>query len=158
MGGVEASHSGPPIRVLHICRRYLPFAGGTEKYVHDLASAQAATGREVTILTLDRDVVGATRGLPRRETIDGVLVVHVPGRGSAQMAVTWRPDLIWREIARNDVVHLHDLRFALGSAVVGAMIARRPRIFHTHGLIFHSGTESRFKRLAANWPITWHCG
>jgi alpha-1,3-mannosyltransferase len=140
--------SEPPIRVLHICRRYRPLVGGTEKYVHDLASAQAAAGREVTILTLDRDVVGDTKGLPARETQDGLEVVRVPGRGTAQVAVTFRPDRIWREIARHDVVHVHDLRFALATAIVGAAIARRPRIFHTHGLIFHSGRESRAKRLA----------
>jgi alpha-1,3-mannosyltransferase len=146
--GAPAGRSEPPIRVLHICRRYRPFSGGTEKYVHDLAFAQAAAGREVTVLTLDRDVAGPTRGLPHHETIDGLEVVRVPGRGSAQIAVTYRPDRIWREIARHDVVHLHDLRFAMTTAVIGAAIARRPRILHTHGLIFHSGSGSRIKRLA----------
>lgn len=140
--------SEPPIRVLHICRRYQPFVGGTEKYVHDLAAAQAAAGREVTILTLDRDVVGSARGLPHRELLDGINVVRLPGRGTAQIAVTFRPDRVWREIARNDVVHVHDLRFALATAVLGSAVARRPRIFHTHGLIFHSGGGGPLKRLA----------
>ncbi len=140
--------SQAPIRVLHICRRYRPFTGGTEKYVHDLAAAQAAAGREVTVLTLDRDVVGPTVGLPRRETLDGVRVVRVPGRGSAQIAVSYRPDRVWREIVRHDVVHLHDLRFGLATAAIGAAAARRPRILHTHGLIFHSGSGSWVKRLA----------
>src|SRR5271157_1664157 len=140
--------AGPPIRVLHICRRYRPFTGGTEKYVYDLAAAQAAAGREVTILTLDRDVVGPTKGLSHRETVDGLEVVRVPGRGSAQIAITYRPDRIWREIARHDVVHLHDLRFALASSIVGAVVGRRPRILHTHGLIFHSNPNSRLRRLA----------
>ena len=138
----------PPIRVLHICRRFRPFPGGVEKYVHDLAYAQAAAGREVTILTLDRDVAGPTKGLPHRETMDGLEVIRLPGRGTPQFAVTYRPDRIWREIARHDVVHLHDLRFALTSGVVGATIARRPRIFHTHGLIFHGAGGTRLKRLA----------
>ncbi len=72
----------------------------------------------------------------------------MPGRGTAQIAITFRPDLVWREIARNDVVHIHDLRFALATAVVGSVVARRPRIFHTHGLIFHSGGGGPLKRLA----------
>lgn len=150
MNSDTAAQSGPPIRVLHICRRYRPFVGGTEKYVHDLAAAQAAAGRDVTILTLDRDIAGPTKGLPSRETLDGLTVVRLPGRGNAQIAFTYRPDRIWREIARHDVVHLHDLRFALASAVIGAAIARRPCIFHTHGLIFHSGAGSPFKRLAVH--------
>jgi glycosyltransferase involved in cell wall biosynthesis len=144
----SAAQSGAPIRVLHICRRYRPFVGGTEKYVHDLAAAQAAAGHKVTILTLDRDIAGPTKGLPGRETLDGLAVVRVPGRGTAQIAFTYRPDRIWREIARHDVVHLHDLRFALATAVVGAALARRPRVLHTHGLIFHSGAGSPLKRLA----------
>jgi alpha-1,3-mannosyltransferase len=119
-----------------------------EKYVHDLAFAQAAAGREVTILTLDRDVAGPTKGLPGRETLDGLEVVRLPGRGTPQFAVTYRPDRIWREIARHDVVHLHDLRFALTSGIVGAALIRRPRIFHTHGLIFHGAGGTRLKRLA----------
>lgn len=144
----KASQPEPPICVLHICRRYRPFPGGVEKYVHDLAFAQAAAGREVTVLTLDRDVAGPTRGLPHRETMDGLEVVRVPGRGTPQVAFTYRPDRIWREIARHDVVHLHDLRFALASSVVGAALARRPRVFHTHGLIFHGAGGTPLKRLA----------
>jgi alpha-1,3-mannosyltransferase len=147
-GNGSAEKPASRIRILHICRRYRPLVGGTEKYVNDLASAQMAAGYEVTVLTLDRDVVGPTRGLPHRETIDGLQVVRVPGRGNSQIAVTFRPDRIWREIARHDVVHLHDLRFALTSAVIGAAAARRPRLLHTHGLIFHSGTGSPVKRMA----------
>ncbi len=137
-----------PIRVLHICRRFRPFIGGTEKFVHDLAVAQVEAGCQVTILTLDRDIFGRTKGLAGRETLDGLEVIRVPGWGTRQVAITFRPDRIWREIARHDVVHLHDLRFALTSSVIGAVVARRPRIFHTHGLIFHSGGGLRFKRLA----------
>ena len=132
---------------MHVCRRYRPFAGGTEKYVHDLAVAQAEAGHHVTVLTLDRDIAGPTKGLPHRETQDGVDIVRVPGRGGPQIAVTFRPDRIWRELARNDAVEIHDLRFALATTVIGAIFARRPRILHTHGLIFHSG-GGRAKRLA----------
>ncbi len=116
--------------------------------MHDLATAQAEAGYRVTVLTLDRDIAGPTRGLPHRETEDGVEIVRVPGRGGPQIAVTYRPDRIWREVARHDVVHIHDLRFALATTVMGAVAARRPRILHTHGLIFHSGAGGRAKRLA----------
>jgi alpha-1,3-mannosyltransferase len=136
------------LRVLHVCRRYYPLPGGTEKYVRDLARAQVEAGLEVTVLTLDRDVAGPARGLPGRERLDGIEVVRLPGRGGARFAVTYRPDRIWREIARHDVVHIHDLRFATTASILGGLAARRPRIFHTHGLIFHTSTESPLKRLA----------
>lgn len=116
--------------------------------VHDLAVAQAEAGCRVTILTLDRDTAGPTKGLPSREILDGLEVVRVPGWGTPQVAITFRPDRVWREIARHDVVHLHDLRFILASSIMGAVIARRPRIFHTHGLIFHTGGGRRLRRLA----------
>jgi glycosyltransferase involved in cell wall biosynthesis len=75
-------------------------------------------------------------------------VVRLPGRGGARFAVTYRPDRIWSEIARHDVVHIHDLRFAATVSILGGLAACRPRVFHTHGLIFHTSTESRLKRLA----------
>jgi alpha-1,3-mannosyltransferase len=116
--------------------------------VHDLAVAQAAVGRLVTVLTLDRDIAGPKRGLPGRETHDGLDIVRLPGRGTPQVAITYRPDRIWQEIFRHDVVHIHDLRFALTTSILGAIVGRRPIIFHTHGLIFHSGSGHPLKRLA----------
>jgi alpha-1,3-mannosyltransferase len=137
-----------PLRVLHVCRRYLPLTGGTEKYVHDLGLAQSDAGHNVTILTLDRDTSGSARGLPKREALDGLEVLRLPGRGTRQLAITYRPDRVWREIAGHDVVHIHDLRFAFAGAVSGGFVLRRPRILHTHGLIFHSGGGQPLKRLA----------
>ena len=151
MTSLGVAPTGEPqsqFRVLHVSRRFRPLVGGTEKSVHDLAVAQSEAGCHVTILTLDRDAAGPTRGLPARETLDGLEVVRLPGWGTSQFAMTFRPDRIWREIARNDVVHMHDLRFALASTVIGACVARRPRIFHTRGLIFHSGGGLRLKRMA----------
>ena len=144
----NSARTSRPLRILHVCRRYQPFVGGTEKYVHDLALAQLQAGHKVTIFTLDRDVTGPRRGLPRQETLDGLEVVRVPGRGSAKLAVTYRPDCLVRAIRGHDVVHFHDLRFALTTGVLGASLARRPSLFHTHGLIFHSGSASKWKRFA----------
>ena len=101
---------------------------------------------------VDRDTAGPTRGLPRREIMDGLEVIRVPGWGTRQIAVTYRPDRIWREIARHDVVHVHDARFSLASCLVGAVVARRPRIFHTHGLIFHTSGGARIQA-AGNAPL-----
>ena len=144
----ESEAPTAPLRILHVCRRYYPLVGGTQKYVHDLAASQAQAGCKVTVLTLDRDTAGPRRGLPKREIQDGIEIIRIPGRGTPQIAFTFRPDRVWREVARHDVVHVHDARFAMASCLVGAVGAHRPRIFHTHGLIFHSGGGVRFKRLA----------
>jgi hypothetical protein len=87
----QSGRPGAPIRVLHICRRFRPFVGGTEKSVHDLAVAQTEAGYRVTIVTLDRDTAGPTKGLPSRETLDGLEVVRLPGWGTTQVGETARP-------------------------------------------------------------------
>lgn len=137
------------LRILHLCRRYAPFVGGTERYVRDLASAQAALGRSVTVLTLDRDVIGGSgERLAAREVMDGVRIRRVPGLGSRRTGFPLRPDVILREIRDHDVVHLHDIRFVVGFTVLAARLARRPLLVHTHGLIFHEAQLVRVKQAA----------
>jgi alpha-1,3-mannosyltransferase len=143
--------SSAPIRVLHIVRRYPPFVGGTERYVHDLATAQADAGYRVTVLTFDRDVTDIRRRgarLPSREVIDNVRVVRIPGWGTRQFSVTHRIDVLIRLIRASSVVHLHDLRFATALSGLASRLFRRPWIVHTHGLLFHTGANLALKRLA----------
>lgn len=137
-----------PLSILHVCRRYAPFTGGTERYVRDLATAQAREGNHVTVLTLDRDIAGTPGRLPKSEFVDGVHVRRVPGWGTRQTALTFRPDVIARAVRAHDVVHLHDFRFAVGLIAVTARLFGRPWVMHTHGLIFHTDSGSRVKRLA----------
>ena len=123
--------------------------GGIERYILDLASAQARHGIGASVFTLDRDVVGAYVGrLGPNDEIAGVRVRRVPGLGSQRFAVCFRPDILIREIRKADVVHLHDLRFMAGTVCVVALTTRRPIIFHTHGLLFHTDWAIRLKRLA----------
>jgi alpha-1,3-mannosyltransferase len=137
------------LRVLHVCRRYAPLRGGTERYVGDLAHEGLRRGHEVRVLTLRRDVTGAVPGsLPARDDDRGVEVVRIPGAGNRRAAIGFRPDLLGRAIRDADVVHLHDLRFAFVSGSLFAGMLRRPAIFHTHGLIFHTRSATGLKRFA----------
>jgi alpha-1,3-mannosyltransferase len=138
-----------PIRVLHVSRRYAPLLGGTERYIEDLAQAQLALGHRVSVLTLDRDVAGVVPGrLPAFETLNGVPVVRLPGAGGRRMAVTFRPDRLVRAVHRADVVHLHDVRFAMALAATGSLAGDTPLILHTHGLIFHTPWAQSLKEFA----------
>jgi glycosyltransferase involved in cell wall biosynthesis len=122
--------------------------GGTETYVRDLAGAQARAGRRVKVLTLDHDVTGVMSGrLPTRDRHDGVDIERLPGVGARRFAVTSRPWRLMREVARADVVHLHDIRFMTGLVCVTARVTRRRVLLHTHGLIFHTRWAAGFKRL-----------
>lgn len=137
------------LRVLHVVRRYAPLLGGTERLVRDLAHEAHRRGDAVRVVTLRRDVVGVVPGeLPARWDDDGVEVIRLPGTGNGRLAVTFRPDLVGREIRDADVVHLHDLRFGFVLSSLLATGLRRPLLLHTHGLIFHTQWAATLKRLA----------
>lgn len=136
-----------PLAIVHVVRRYAPLVGGTELYVRDLGEAQARQGHRVTVVTLDRDVTGVEPGrLPSSEERAGVRVLRLPGLGSKRFAITSRPLRLIREVARADVVHIHDLRFMVGTTCLTARLRRRPVILHTHGLIFHTQWAAGLKR------------
>ena len=61
------------IKVSLVCARYLPFLGGIEVHVHEVARRLAAAGAEVTILTTDPG-----SRLPREELAEGVRIRRVP--------------------------------------------------------------------------------
>jgi glycosyltransferase involved in cell wall biosynthesis len=141
-----------PVRALHIVRRYGPLVGGTERYVHDLAAAQANAGYDVTVLTLDRDVMGIdARRFPARETVDGVSICRVPGVGTSRSAICLRPDIVAKQIRSADVVHLHDLRFLVGTVAVLCRASSRQMVLHTHGLLFHTTFARTVKHLALRY-------
>jgi GT2 family glycosyltransferase/glycosyltransferase involved in cell wall biosynthesis len=144
---LPVSADGKPLAVLHVVRRYAPMLGGTETYVRDLAEAQARHGHRVTVLTLDHDVTGVEPGhLPPREKRAGVRVMRLSGLGARRFAITSRPWRLVREVARADVVHLHDIRFMAGTTCLAARLGGHRAILHTHGLIFHTQWAARLKR------------
>lgn len=122
--------------------------GGIERYVLDLATVQARHGLPVSVVTLDRDVLGVHHeSLSEREELAGVRVVRLPGLGNQRFGLCLRPDRLAREIRRADVVHLHDLRFMVGFTCLSARATDRPLIFHTHGLLLHTSFASGLKRI-----------
>ena len=140
---------GYKLRILHVSKRYWPFVGGVERYVRDLAVAQRRAGHDVRVLTIDHDVLGVvTERLPRREAHEGIDVwrVHAVGGQRKQVLAEW-PSEVLRQVRRADVIHHHDPRFLLETVLTVAGLARRPVIFHTHGMILHTRAYYRLKRL-----------
>ena len=135
------------MRIVHIVRRFDPLLGGIERYVHGVATGQVLLGHEVTVVTLDRDVIHDRAGrLPARERIQGVDVVRLAGFGNRRYALCLRPDQMVRVLRSADVIHQHDLRFMTGLVAMTASATGRPLIVHTHGLIFHTPWAGRLKR------------
>ncbi len=62
-----------PMRVLMATPRFLPFTGGVENHVYQVARRMVSEGVEVTVLTTD-----PSRQLPASECIDGIHVERLP--------------------------------------------------------------------------------
>jgi glycosyltransferase involved in cell wall biosynthesis len=63
-----------PLRVLVVCPRYLPEAGGTEMHVREVTRRLSARESfDITVLATDR-----SRRLPRQEVVEGISVLRVP--------------------------------------------------------------------------------
>lgn len=138
-----------PIRVVHLCRRYHPLTGGTERYVRDLARHQARRGLKVTVLSLCRDVTRTTADhLEHDDRDDSVTIVRVPGIGTRRFAQAVRPDYVIKILARAAVIHLHDLRFAFAETMMASISRGIPILFHTHGLLYHTAEFGRLKDAA----------
>jgi glycosyltransferase involved in cell wall biosynthesis len=120
-------------RVLMVCARYVPFIGGIETHVYEVARRISAGGEfEVTVLTTD-----PTRQLPQDEVVDGVTVLRVPAWPRTRdyyiapriSAVVGQPD-------RWDLVHCQGIHTPV--PVLAMRAARRSGLpyvatFHTGG-------------------------
>jgi alpha-1,3-mannosyltransferase len=129
-------------RVLHLSRNFHPFLGGTERYIAGLARHTGRLGVESAVLCSNRHRHGAGP-LPE------VPVVRVATLGPDRMHVLGIVSSEVRDlVAWADVLHFHDLRFGLD--LLARMRAARavPRVFSTHGLIFHTREHGIVKRAA----------
>lgn len=123
--------TGSALRVGLVVPRFAPFRGGVETYVADAATALAATGAEVTVVTQ----VPRTAGLPRHTMRDGYLVERhhlpvgdifdVPSPSAARAA---------SRSGRFDVVWVHSYHTPL--AWLAAEQTKAPLVFtpHYHGV------------------------
>jgi len=103
------------MRILHLAWEYPPQVyGGLGRHVHGVATAQAAAGHDVTVLT------AAVDGAPTHADVDGVHVLRVPDdpprvpkedllASVLAMGHAWtRTGLRHCEQVRPDVLHAHD--------------------------------------------------
>ncbi len=134
-----------PLSVAMVAARALPYMGGIETHVHEVARRLAASGVRVTVLTTD------TSGkLPRSESVDGYLVLRWPAYPRSRDYYL-SPGLA-RHLrqSRYDVIHVQGVHTLVAPAALAA--ARRTRTptvltFHTGG---HSSGLREFLR-----PLQW---
>ncbi len=125
------------MRIVMVSARYLPFAGGTETHVREVATRLARKGHSVTVLTGNPD-----GNLAAREILDGVQVVRLetfpkgrdwcfaPGIFKAVAEGNW------------DLMHVQGYHtFLAPFAMIAAIRNRMPFV-----VTFHSGGHSsRFR-------------
>jgi glycogen synthase len=125
------------LRVLMVAFRYLPFMGGVELHVDQVARRLAARGVDITILTTD-----TTATLPASEHFDGVSVTRVRA-WPANRDYYFAPR-IYSEIARGqwDVVHVQAYHTFVGPlAMLAAWRSRLPYVVTFHA----GGHDSRLR-------------
>lgn len=138
---------GRSLRILHVTKRFWPYPGGVERYVLDLGRRQARSGHDVHVLTIDRDIMANGGGhLPPADSHDGISIHRVQAVGSPRkQLLAEMPGRALRLVRAADVVHHHEPRFLFETTVLARALVRRPVIFHSHGMIFHTPAMRGFK-------------
>jgi len=129
--------TGPSLRLLMVTARYLPYMGGVENHVYEVARRLARQSVEVTVLTTD-----PSGQLPTSEQAEGVTVRRV--RAWPAKADYYFAPGIYRTITQGnwDVVHVqcyHTLVPPL--AMLAALRANIPYVLTFHG----GGHSSRLR-------------
>jgi alpha-1,3-mannosyltransferase len=131
--------------IVHVVRQFYPSIGGLENGVFDLASAQAAAGNRVRVVTLDRVFVGsAQEKLAPTDILDGIEVIRIPFLGSSRYPIALS---VLRHIKDADLVHVHAIDFFFDYLAWTKPLHRRTLVVSTHGGFFHTRYAALLKRI-----------
>ena len=134
-----------PLAVAMVTPRFLPFTGGVEVHVREVALRLLARGVTVSVITTD-----PTRRLAERETVDGIEVRRL--RAWPRATDLHYPRGLARAIkeAAPDVVHIQGIHTL--TAPLAMVTARRARL--PYAVTFHTGGHpSRVRRSIR--PLQW---
>jgi alpha-1,3-mannosyltransferase len=142
-GVAPSLKANPRMNIVHVVRQFHPATGGFESVVLELASAQAAAGHRVRVVTLNR-LFNTDRILPSRDIVAGAEVVRVSYFGSQRYP--FAPSVI-KFMNDADIVHVHAIDFFFDYLAWTKPLHRRKLVVSTHGGFFHTSYAARFKRL-----------
>ena len=146
------------MKIVHLLRYYAPAwgYGGVVRAVYGLASAQAAQGHTVSVVTTDAGDDG--RRLPAGEALlAGVRVLRCPNRSPALLRYNLSSPQGMRaalraELPEADVLHIHELRTV--EALLGLPLAHQmkvPVVLSPHGTLSYQAGRGAMKRI---WDLT----
>jgi alpha-1,3-mannosyltransferase len=131
--------------IVHVVRQFHPGIGGLEAVVGAIASAQAAAGNRVRVVTLDRLFNDAgQRRLPARENHNGIEIVRIPYFGSSRYPLA---PTVLMHIAGADIIHVHAIDFFFDYLAWTKFLHGRKLVVSTHGGFFHTQFASRLKQV-----------
>jgi glycosyltransferase involved in cell wall biosynthesis len=100
------------MRILHLCLKYTPAIGGAERYCERLATAFAARGHQVEVLT--SNLIEHVRfkrlpaSVPRVEVVSGVRIVRCPSINIPGNVYPVMLSMPWHLLRlRPDIIHAH---------------------------------------------------
>lgn len=132
------------LRIVHVVRQYVPFVGGLEFVVHDLAREQVKLGHNVRVVTLERRLGRDPGTLPKSDYIDGVEVRRIPHLGSRRYPIA--PSVV-KHILDADIVHVHAIDFFFDFLAVANIFLRKTLFVSTHGGFFHTAAYKSLKKV-----------
>lgn len=141
---MKLMQSDAPMQIVHVVRQYVPFIGGLEFVVHDLAREQVKLGHAVRVVTLERRLGAGQDKLPREEVLDGVVVRRISHFGPRRYPVA--PGVL-RHLRDADVVHVHAIDFFFDFLAICNIALRKTLVISTHGGFFHTDKFSSLKKL-----------
>ena len=136
------------MRILIVLTYYRPHISGLTIYAERLATALAARGHQVTVLTSQFD-----KKLPREEVLDGVRIVRAPvlfrlSKGVIMPTFGWMANKL---VAENDVIQLHLPQFDAAGVALRGRLSRKPTVTTFHcDLLMPPGIMSRTANFAVN--------
>ncbi|HET58886.1 MAG TPA: glycosyltransferase family 1 protein [Chloroflexi bacterium] len=143
------------MKIVHVVRHFYPVIGGIQSAVFYLSQYLLSSGHQVEVVALNRVIKDETYYFPDEEVIDGINVKRVPYIGPQRFAIA--PGVL-RHILDCDLVHLHSSDFFLIYLVLTKLIHRKPIVFTTHGMFFHTKFAYQFKqiyfRTVAKWALS----
>lgn len=123
------------MKIVHLCRRYLPDRGGVETHVSQLNQVWLQRGHQISVLTEQSQPAQQLT-----EKIEKVSISRLPLTAAGQKIPTWQ--WLWsqrEQLFQADVIHVHDIFWWLWPVL--------PLVWHKVHITFH-GWEGQF-------PVRW---
>jgi alpha-1,3-mannosyltransferase len=133
------------MNILHISRQFLPFIGGTERYIYEVAKRLVKYNVKCKVLTLNYNLFDKTKKFKSYEIIGDIEVYRIPGFGYYKKPIPL--SLPVKLFKWADIIHIHDLRFLYEATLLYKPFFKYKIVWSTHGFLLHTNDLSKLKSI-----------